>query len=122
MEFRGAVMGVVNAFLVLTSLSAACAGDYVKTKRALIRAVEKQAEMSEKMDLLKAELEIADRADSGGHGSHSSGAGSGGGFGGGVGSFTNSLRDRLSSATNAFSVGSPASKPPVQTLERAPED
>lgn len=31
-------------------------GDYVKTKRALIRAVEKQADMSERMDLLKAEL------------------------------------------------------------------
>ena len=30
------------------------AGDYVKTKRALIRAVEKQAEMEERMDLLKA--------------------------------------------------------------------
>ena len=28
----------------------------MKTKRALIRAVEKQADMSERMDLLKAEL------------------------------------------------------------------
>jgi hypothetical protein len=49
------------------------AGDYVKTKRALIRAVEKQAEMSEKMDLLKAELEALDR----------NGGGGGGGSGGG---------------------------------------
>ena len=35
-------------------LGKCCAGDYVKTKRALIRAVEKQAEMEERMDLLKA--------------------------------------------------------------------
>lgn len=32
------------------------ADDYLKTKRALIRAVEKQAEMSESIDLLEFEL------------------------------------------------------------------
>ena len=37
-----------------------CAGDYVKTKRALIRAVEKQAEMEERMDLLKARRLLCD--------------------------------------------------------------
>lgn len=42
----------------MSSLSSSRAGDYVKTKRALIRAVEKQSEMDRKMDLLKAELEI----------------------------------------------------------------
>ncbi len=72
----------------------------MKTKRALIRAVEKQAEMSEKMDLLKAELEAADR-DAAGSVSAYSGGGS-------MTAFTSSLRDRLSSATNAFSGGSPA--------------
>ncbi len=30
----------------------------MKTKRALIRAVEKQADMSETMDMLKAELDL----------------------------------------------------------------
>lgn len=74
----------------------------MKTKRALIRAVEKQAEMSEKMDLLKAELEAADR-DAAAGGSVSAYSG-----GGGMTAFTSSLRDRLSSATNAFSGGSPA--------------
>jgi hypothetical protein len=66
-------------------------GDYVKTKRALIRAVEKQAEMSEKMDLLKAELEALDR-NGGGGGDHSasvstsahSGGFGAGGFGAGA--------------------------------------
>ena len=70
-------------------------GDYVKTKRALIRAVEKQAEMSEKMDLLKAELEALDRNGGGGGGgggdhstavstsAHSGGFGAGG-FGAGA--------------------------------------
>jgi hypothetical protein len=68
------------------------AGDYVKTKRALIRAVEKQAEMSEKMDLLKAELEALDRNGGSGGGddsasvstsAHSGGFGAGG-FGAGA--------------------------------------
>lgn len=65
------------------------AGDYVKTKRALIRAVEKQAEMSEKMDLLKAELDVLDRSGGGDASAaaattaaHSGGFG-GGGFGAG---------------------------------------
>jgi len=35
----------------------------VKTKRALIRAVEKQAEMEERMDLLKASWPIPDNAE-----------------------------------------------------------
>ena len=65
----------------------------MKTKRALIRAVEKQAEMSEKMDLLKAELEALDRNGGGGSGgdhsasvstsAHSGGFGAGG-FGAGA--------------------------------------
>ena len=66
------------------------AGDYVKTKRALIRAVEKQAEMSEKMDLLKAELEALDRSGgsdssvAGTTASHGVGGFSAGGFGAGA--------------------------------------
>lgn len=59
------------------------AGDYVKTKRALIRAVEKQAEMSEKMDLLKAELEAMNLGDGGGGTAASTSTySSGGGFAG----------------------------------------
>ena len=51
--------------LLLTAWVLHLLGDYVKTKRALIRAVEKQAEMSEKMDLLKAELELLDKGEVG---------------------------------------------------------
>ncbi len=85
-------------------------GDYVKTKRALIRAVEKQAEMSEKMDLLKAELEAVDREGGAGGSGSGGGIGGGGGFGAGFGGGLNSLRGRLTSATQAFS-GSPAKTP-----------
>jgi hypothetical protein len=53
--YRLSIGAIAELFWQCRSGSAPCrVGDYVKTKRALIRAVEKQAEMEERMDLLKA--------------------------------------------------------------------
>ena len=49
---RGLVRAAADAQSA-TLLVRAAAGDYLKTRRALIRAVEKQAAMAERMDALK---------------------------------------------------------------------